>query len=381
MTHAKTAFLLTASALVSSSLASACAGLLGADFDRPGTPPDDAGSDVSHRDDATPVDARVHTGDAIAPADVGASEDASSAACTTLAAADCAIAARCQADEISEFYGTMAVCLVRRGLACENDLNSAASKLACAAAEATESCALFLSNVGGPSVCYASRGTGAIGTACSVAQECASSFCATPPAGVCGTCQPAPVAGTSCSSLDNCGDQGLTCNRSTGICVALAGPGGTCSEAQPCESELSCVSADGGAGSCQLEGQSVGVTCDARHRTAPSCDGSFDLYCDDTTGSPTFGTCQPEALALPGAACDVIDGVNTLCTNASDCDTNAFRTDGGPSKVCVPRAVDGAPCNSVTGPACIGPSRCIGTTLDGGTVVGVCTVPRLTTCP
>jgi hypothetical protein len=84
-------------------------------------------------------------------------------------------------------------------------------------------------------------------------------------------------------------------------------------------------------------------------------------------------TCQPIVYVAAGSPCGTILGVKNLCTNGT-CDPVG---DGG--YTCVARAADKAACNTVAGPSCQPPARCIGTALDGGTS-GTCQLP-VTSCP
>jgi hypothetical protein len=132
-------------------------------------------------------------------------------------------------------------------------------------------------------------------------------------------------------------------------------------------------------GTCQAQGQKVGASCDPSHETAADCDSTLELYCDAVKANKTFHTCLQAAKAGPGKPCGTVNGVYTQCTGASVCEKLASTGDAGTTSVCVARAADGASCDTVTGPACMAPARCIGTQLDGGTS-GKCTLPDTTPC-
>jgi len=151
--------------------------------------------------------------------------------------------------------------------------------------------------------------------------------------------------------------------------------GAGCSPAQPCGTGLSCVTpGDAGAGTCQPSGATVGATCDERLREAAGCDEDVGLYCDNTKTSATYRTCQRSATATPGMPCSILNGVETVCAGAAACFTA-----GDAGSTCLARAADDQPCDTVTGPACMPPSRCTGTAFDGGTK-GTCTPPA-SSCP
>jgi len=315
--------------------------------------------------------------------DGGSHEDSSTnaATCETFASAECAVLARCSPNGTSIEYGSTSTCKMRTALQCNAALAAKATSrtpaqdVACGTAEATESCTSYLNGTP-PSACDAVAGSATTGATCTYSAQCASAYCALPPASECGTCQPAPVAGASCANLDSCGPA-LTCYRST--CVAFVASGETCSPTEPCGAGLSCVTAKGAStGTCKEDGTTVGAACDPTLETAASCDATQELYCVHLKGDPNLHTCQKSPLATAGQACGNVAGVTALCSDASTCVKST--ADGGATGTCVARAADGADCDTVTGPACLAPARCIGTLLDGGTS-GKCTLPGTTTCP
>jgi hypothetical protein len=329
---------------------------------------------------ATPI---TDTSDAGSHRDGASREDASSnaATCETFASAACAVLARCSPDGTSLDYGSASTCETRVEIQCNAALSAkgssrtAAQDLSCAKAEATENCTTFLNGIA-PSACNATPGSATTGTACTYDAQCASAYCALQAASACGTCQPAPSAGDSCANLTSCGPA-LTCYHAT--CVAFVASGATCGPTDPCGAGLSCVTAKNATtGTCKEEGATLGAACDPRLETAASCDPTQELYCVHLKGDPNLHTCQKVSLAKSGQACGDVAGVTALCSDASTCVKST--ADGGVSGTCVARAADGADCDTVTGPACMSPARCIGTLLDGGTR-GKCTLPGTTTCP
>jgi hypothetical protein len=272
-------------------------------------------------------------------------------------------------------YGDAGNCAAREYLSCvaaqlaPGTGANPAHTTACATAEGTETCANDL-NLNPPSACAQVTGPGATGSTCSHPGQCMSGFCAINPSSVCGTCQAAPAAGDSCLDLTNCG-QGLACIH--GKCVTYGTAMATCGVDAPCGAGLSCViAADAGAGTCQASGATVGTMCDPKTETAPNCDIQLGLYCVST--GTNAKTCQQALPATAGQVCGEHAGVKHICV-ASTCYTKP--ADGG--QTCVALAADKAACNTLTGPECEPPARCIGTQLDGGTS-GTCTLP-VSACP
>jgi hypothetical protein len=300
---------------------------------------------------------------------------ADTAACTEAALATCALMARCSPHNLAENYGVEDTCITRQTISCEISLlapgtgKTLAETTMCAVAEGAESCTDDL-NLAPPGACRQQVGHGGTGSACGHSAQCASGFCAIEPQNDCGTCQLAPTVGASCASLTSCG-QGLDCMTDT--CVAyVTEMGEACSPTAPCGAGLACVmQGSATSGVCESEAETVGATCDP---TGAGCDRNVNLWCVNDPTLPDFGTCQPVAYAMPGSPCYVVNGVQTYCALGT-CVPNG----DGSGATCVGRAGDGEPCNSVSGPACISPSRCVGTEVDGGTS-GLCQLPA-EACP
>jgi len=343
-----------------------------------------AGGDAGH---TTSTDAS-HASDSGHAKDAGAGDAGSATtaatACAKIAAATCTLIATCVPRDTSAEFGDAGNCLTREELACEASLSApgtsrtAAQDVACATAMATESCASYL-NGDQPTACLPGAGGGATGSACSYSAQCSSAYCAVPLAGACGTCQPAPTAGASCAGMNGCGP-GLTCFQQT-TCVLPGTTGSPCSATAPCGAGLSCVMAKAATtGLCQGQGQAVGATCDPADVTGASCDSSLGLYCDRQKTSSTFHTCLQASTATAGQPCGLVSDVLFQCTADSVCIKQAAVGDAGATSTCVARAADGASCNTLAGPDCLPPSRCLGTLLDAG-ASGTCTLPGTTACP
>jgi len=310
------------------------------------------------------------------PYDAGLASDADLSVCKTGSEATCALLQQCNHPGLATDYGDGGTCISRSVISCLANLQApgtaanAAHNAACATSEGSESCGSYL-NLDPPDACAILTGAGATGTPCSHPAQCASGFCAVPPADNCGSCQTPPAKGASCTELDTCGPD-LACYK--GTCIAYgATVGASCSGTQPCGSGLACVlTGDSGAGTCQTAGSMPNAGCDVP-ATPASCNGDLGLYCVTKAGAANLHTCQPVATATAGGACGRVDGVETICTAASSC----LKADGG--SVCVARAADNAACNSVTGPQCMAPARCIGTPIDGG-ATGTCILPGSYSC-
>jgi len=320
-------------------------------------------------------------GGSVAPAPPDEIPDASSAvtaACNASAAAVCGLQTKCNPAAQVQDYGDAGTCLARQKTSCIVSLvtprtgANPAHTTGCAAAETLESCHDDLDLVIA-SACTQVTGPLTTGTACLRAGQCASGFCAIPPQSVCGTCAPPPAEGASCLALTTCG-QGLTCHD--GVCIRfVTADGGACDqESKECGAGLQCVgSIAAGTATCMPTATTVGATCDPTGTLFGGCDTQLSLFCVSDEQLSTYGTCQSKAVASDGMPCGGVHGIETLCASG----TCVKQGDAGAT--CVARAPDDAPCNTVTGPACLAPSRCLGTALDGGTS-GTCQLPAAA-CP
>jgi hypothetical protein len=285
-------------------------------------------------------------------------------ACADDGQAVCARLDACVKNGIAIQYGDAGACLARQEPGCTASLAANASGRttsgyeACAAVLPSESCTDYLNN-NNPTACKAPAGTLAVGTVCGFSAQCVTAFCAIPPASACGTCQPPPAAGATCADLDTCGPN-LVCVK--GTCVAYGASGAACNTTQLCGTGLTCVTAAmQTSGTCQASGESVGTACDPTRQTGPGCDGAQGLYCDGATKQ-----CAAIAYATAGQPCGFVGGVFNECTGAAGCFA-AAGPDGGTTSTCIAAAAEGQTCNTLTGPPCARPARCLGTLLDGGT--------------
>jgi hypothetical protein len=114
-----------------------------------------------------------------------------------------------------------------------------------------------------------------------------------------------------------------------------------------------------------LQANAFGAACDAKRKTLPECDHSLGFYCD---GSP--GKCAAITFAASnGEACGTLANASVVaCPGSATCVVPAGQTEGK----CVADAADGGACDTLNGPSCARPARCVVTT-QGGTA-GTCRV-------
>jgi hypothetical protein len=324
--------------------------------------------------DAGVSDAGVSDADIDAPFAI---TDADIVACTASSTASCSLYQGCNPAGFPGAFGDAGNCISRSTISCLANLAAVSAgnpvhTAACAAVLATEPCTNYLDNDNTLDAC-APSGSLEAGSTCLTNGACASDFCSVAPASACGVCAAPPSAGTSCVDLTSCGF-GRQCYK--GKCVApTTTVGGPCSTTQSCGAGLSCVMAkDAGAGACEAAATTVGASCDPTLETAAGCSSIEGLTCVSDKTSAAYKTCQPYGTARPGEPCGAVLGIAIQCQDVSECFSM-----GDAGRRCVPRAADDAGCNTVSGPSCAAPARCIGTPIDGGTT-GVCRIPNLAAC-
>ena len=109
------------------------------------------------------------------------------------------------------------------------------------------------------------------------------------------------------------------------------------------------IATAGGTGTCQAELTTAGATCDAKKKTAADCSRDAGLYC------AMAGMCAALATAADGMPCGNVSGVITVCTFGA-----CFGASGMTPGTCHAGAADGAACDTVDGPDCQAPARCVG---------------------
>ena len=302
---------------------------------------------------------------------------ADTAACQALATAVCTQDQNCNPYALDEQYGDEPTCEKRQILNCMNDLaapgtgSTADSKNACAMAEMGLNCQALLDKMT-PMACSPQAGSGSNGSACAFASECSSAFCAISPGSLCGKCATAPMPGASCTQLTTCGS-GLVCT--SGVCAAyVTQAGSACGKGLPCGSGLSCIGATSTTmGKCMATVGTMGAACDPTYKTGPTCSAEADLTCNTLKK-----TCQPIAKAMPGQACGNNVGSKTAGYQQVVCGAGGAAT--CVANKCQLVVLEGSACDTVNGPDCMAPARCIGSVADGGAVTGMCEVPDGTMC-
>ncbi|HEX5271314.1 MAG TPA: hypothetical protein VFW33_12530 [Gemmataceae bacterium] len=338
-------------------------------------------------------------------------------ACADVAKARCSLGSDCslayqQAGtgfNILENYGTMATCVQRQTMNCTNALNAPDNgntpnqvENQCVPALISEQCAAFFDNMT-PTACTPT-GPRPAGAACTFNGQCMSGACNGTKTSVCGTCGSAPAIGEDCS--DSTCAEGDRCLGATETCAAIVGLNGTCDATHPCDRGYSCVGEDTKtmtAGTCEAASNSVGTPCGG---TMPGCDPTLGLYCGGPAGAKTCqrviypgynGTVTPDggAIASDGGGADsggaaptpagtlcgqLADGMRVGCV-AGGCYTATGLAGGSDLGGCKPFANDDDACDTVLGPGCMAPARCVVSGGGDGGTAGKCTVPVATACP
>lgn len=311
---------------------------------------------------------------------------------------------------ILENYGDLQTCLTRQTLACVDGLmapqtgNTPAKVELCVTELASASCQSFFDNQ--PPTDCSVTGAAANGATCTFNGQCASGYCQGTKTSVCGTCAAPPAAGADCSS-STCA-QGQRCVSSTMQCQTVAALNMVCDATHPCDRGLTCFGENattGTAGTCEAAATQIGQPCGG---TMPGCDGTLGLYCGGPSGSktcmlvvyPTGSAAggadasadgSTDAGADAGAAgagagsatptgtpCGVLaDGSHVGCA-AGNCYTATGPASGSDLGTCKASAPDNMHCDTMLGPSCLPPARCV--TSAGGTA-GTCLVPNASMCP
>lgn len=312
---------------------------------------------------------------ALGAAGCGGSSLSANKACTDEVTARCALFMSCSNGAlITTRYGDLPTCEARELSACLERLMAAGTTAtptfeeACAVAEPTESCPDFLD--GNPTAaCIAPLGGMANNAPCIANGQCTSGYCNLGAHSVCGTCGPAATAGTSCANA-SCA-HGLVCLASTSLCVALGAMGAACDVNTPCQSDMSCVGSNTKKmtmGTCQPAVATVGGACNPAAQTLANCDRTKGLTCD-----PTAKTCVAINYVAAGQPCRSAEpGVIIGCAAGGGC-----YPVGGTMQTCLAAAAEGATCDTVAGPGCLQPAKCVP---PGTATAGTCQLPNPTVC-
>jgi len=299
-------------------------------------------------------------------------------ACADLAQAMCAKRAACtNGAGITRTNGDMATCLTEEqqmctlALAAPDTGGSPTNTKKCVAAIGGWSCTDFLN--GAPPVACTPAGSRAMGAPCAFNGQCGSAFCVRDKSSICGACAPTPSIGDAC--VDGICAHGQTCVGSPRTCQALVAVGQPC-EGQTCSAGLNCVAADStinmGAGTCMMAGSTAGAACGAN---SAGCAGVLGLACSGPSGAKT---CMMITFGDDGAAC----GPSTADAVRSQCKAGGCYTDTGPAAepqtgTCKVDVDPGAACDTMLGPACKPPGRCV---VDVNSTAGTCMTPDPTAC-
>ena len=341
----------------------ACSGpadLRSLDDPRPKTPHDAGHKDASHKE-------------------AGDEDESDHAACDGYAAIICAKLDACTGGvNVPMNYASVDECTAREALTCVASLEapdnggSASGIERCGAAVQAGSCADFFDHTNLPSPCVARPGPRPADAPCAFNGQCASSWCWLGTGATCGRCSTRPGVGAPCVANADCGGQSLHCSAALGACEPIVAPGSACDAQHLCPFEESCVTADGGAsGICTVRG-ALGTSCDAKLVNAPLCANDFGVFCPSATD-----VCALAVVAQPDETCGITAGVTVngvkgpssmaICYGGSACSPSTAS-----NGLCSPAAADGNRCDTVNGPPCLNPARCL-VTSDAGTE-GTCEI-------
>jgi hypothetical protein len=298
-------------------------------------------------------------------------------ACADMAQAECAERMSCSGGaNIERTFGNLDECTIRETLACLNGLaapqtgNSPALIEQCVAAFGTYSCADYF-NDNPPAACTV-VGARPAGAVCEFNGQCASGYCSGTKDTLCGTCSAPPAAGASCAA-SNCG-HAQTCVDATLMCESYRTIGSACDAAGPCGSGLVCVGAVAATstpGTCQAAAEGVGTACGG---TMPGCDGGMGWFCGGAAGAKT---CMAVSYVGDTMPCGDLSPTSFADCTAGGCYTGTGIAGTGQTGTCKTDALEGAGCDTVLGPGCLTPARCV-TNGDGS--AGTCALPTGATC-
>jgi hypothetical protein len=291
--------------------------------------------------------------------------------CSDLANARCARENACSANALVNHFGDLASCQMRETAACLDRLQASgtsstpAFEEGCSVALPLESCPDFFDN-NAPIACTPAPGEILDGAPCLANAQCASGNCNLGPHVVCGTCGTPAGIGESCDGR-SCMRE-LICQGDPPVCVQPQPLGGPCDKNTPCAIGGSCVGAmPGQLGNCQAAVTTQGAPCDPTRALTPGCERAKQLYCNATTQ-----TCEPIVYASAGQPCGDVNGATVDCADAGGCYPTTAKTG-----TCLAAAAEGAACDTVNGPGCRSPAKCV---TAAGTTGGNCQLPDATTC-
>jgi hypothetical protein len=313
----------------------------------------------------------------------GADDGAPNTPCGRYAQAYCDKRESCtNGSLITRDFGDMTTCVTRETLACTDALaaprtgQTEALVEQCTTAMPSYACADFMDN-NLPETCNP-LGPAAEGEPCTFNAQCSSGYCADDRYSTCGTCAEPPSALSSCA-FSNCGhDQACIWNAVVNnVCEPYVPTGSACGAySNPiCEADLTCAgasSATGIGGTCEPALETLGMTCGSQNMGL-GCDTTRGLWC---TAPPDQGaSCGSIVYVGDGMPCGYVSG------GVAECTSGTCYSSGGPyftytgtttTGTCKAFAADGAACDTMAGPECLSPARCV---TSGGSTSGTCTVP------
>jgi hypothetical protein len=271
-------------------------------------------------------------------------------------------------------YGDTQTCVSRETLSCTNALaaphtgQSPAKIESCTADFPTFTCQDFFDN-NPPGDCVAA-GTLANGAACAFNGQCQTAYCQGTKNSACGTCAAPPQPGADCTGSTCWHNQ--RCVASTMTCASVVSQNGACDATHPCDNGLACVGDTATTmGTCQTAGTTVGAPCGG---SMAGCDGTLGLYCAGAAGSKA---CAAMMLVGDGQPCGVLaDGSHVGC-QAGDCFTATGPAGTGEMGGCKAAVDAPAACDTMLGPNCLAPARCV---IAAGGTAGTCVVPAAHAC-
>jgi hypothetical protein len=266
----------------------------------------------------------------------------------------------------------------REALACQNGLaapatgNSPATVEMCVKEFATFSCQDFFDN--NPPVDCSVTGSRAAGATCTFNGQCQSGYCQGAKTSVCGACAAPPAAGADCSDSTCWHNQ--RCVSPELVCGAVVAMNGACDATHPCDNGLTCLGDTATTmGSCVTATTALGAPCGGG---MAGCDNTLGLYCGGAAGAKT---CMPMAMVEAGMPCGTLpDGTRAAC-KAGDCFTATGPATAAQMGTCKAEVLESATdpsCDTLLGPGCLPPARCV---VSGAGTAGTCMVPVASMCP
>src|SRR5207248_11208761 len=123
-------------------------------------------------------------------------------------------------------------------------------------------------------------------------------------------------------------------------------------------------------GTCMPAVATVGGACDPNQQSAPGCERQAGLFCNAMSKS-----CTAVAYATAGATCGLGSDGNFTDCSAGDCLGYTLGANAMPG-TCKAKVKEGAACDTVLGPFCLPPGKCVTSSGSAGT----CTIPDGNKC-